>query len=136
LNGQEKAIKDDIKKIVNNDEILKNDIKNICTIPGVGDLTAVIALAETNGFELIKNSKQLVSYAGLDVKEKQSGTSVKGKSKISKKGNKNLRKAMHMPSLSAVKYIQPHREMYIRMVGRSGIKMQALVAVQRKILVT
>ncbi len=135
LNGQEKAIKDDIKKIVNNDEILKNDIKNICTIPGVGDLTAVIALAETNGFELIKNSKQLVSYAGLDVKEKQSGTSVKGKSKISKKGNKNLRKAMHMPSLSAVKYIQPHREMYIRMVGRSGIKMQALVAVQRKILV-
>lgn len=135
LNEQEKAIKDDIKKIVDSDENLKKDIKNICTIPGVGDLTAVIALAETNGFELIKNSKQLVSYAGLDVKEKQSGTSVKGKSKISKKGNKNLRKAMHMPSLSAVKYIQPHREIYVRLVEKSGIKMQALVAVQRKILV-
>lgn len=135
LNGQEKAIKDDIKKVLKTDEELQKDIKNICTIPGVGNLTAVTALAETNGFELIKNSKQLVSYAGLDVKEKQSGTSVKGKAKISKKGNKNLRKAMHMPSLSAVKYIHPHREMYARMVGKSGIKMQALVAVQRKILV-
>lgn len=135
MNGQEKAIKDEIKKVVSTDEILKKDIKNICTIPGVGDITAVVAIAETNGFELINSSKQLVSYAGLDIKEKQSGTSVKGKPKISKKGNKNLRKAMHMPSLSAVKYIQPHREMYIRLVGKSGIKMQALIAVQRKILV-
>lgn len=135
INGQEKAIKDDIKAIVEMDEELQKDLKNICTIPGVGELTAVIALAETNGFELIKNSKQLVSYAGLDVKEKQSGTSVKGKSKISKKGNKNLRKAMHMPALSAVKYIQPHQEIYVRLVAKSGVKMQALVAVQRKILV-
>jgi transposase len=135
LNGQEKAIKDDIKLVLKTDEKLQKDIKNICTIPGVGELTAVVAIAETNGFELINSSKQLVSYAGLDVKEKQSGTSVKGKPKISKKGNKNLRKAMHMPSLSAVKYIQPHREMYIRLIGKSGIKMQALMAIQRKILV-
>ncbi|WP_221391981.1 transposase [Dyadobacter sp. NIV53] len=40
---------------------------------------------ETNGFELIRNKKQLSSYAGFDVKEKQSGTSIKGKPRISKK---------------------------------------------------
>lgn len=135
INGHETVIKNDIKAVLQTDEEHKKDIKNICTILGAGELTAVIALAETNGFELIKNSKQLVSYAGLDVKEKQSGTSIKGKSKISKKGNKNLRKAMHMPALSAVKYIQPHHEIYIRLVAKSGVKMQALVAVQRKILV-
>ncbi|MEI9945951.1 MAG: IS110 family transposase [Chitinophagaceae bacterium] len=60
----------------------------ICSIPGVGLLTAVTVLAETNGFDLIRNKKQLTSYAGLDVREKQSGTSVKGKPKISKKGNR------------------------------------------------
>ena len=135
LNGQEKEIKLDIQKVVDSDESLKKDIKNICTAPGVGQLTAVIALAETDGFENFTSSKQLVSYAGLDVKEKQSGTSVKGKSKISKKGNKYLRKAMHMPSLSAVKYIEPHRQIYVRLISKSGIKMQALVAVQRKVLV-
>lgn len=46
----------------------------MCSIPGMGQLTSVIILAETNGFELIRNKKQLTSYAGLDIKEKLSGT--------------------------------------------------------------
>ena len=68
----------------------KSTLERIKSIPGVGELTAVIVLAETNGFELIRSKSQLSSYAGLDVKEKQSGTSVKGKPRISKKGNRNL----------------------------------------------
>ena len=91
-------------------------------------------MAETNGFELIKNKRQLTSYAGLDVREKQSGTSVKGKPKISKKGNRNLRKALHFPSMTAVKRNDEHRELFHRIVSRTGIKMKALVAVQRKLL--
>ena len=134
LNLQEKEIKDDIEKLVNNEVILKQEIADICTIPGVGSLTAITVLAETNGFELIRNKRQLTSYAGLDVREKLSGTSVKGKSRISKKGNRNLRKAMHLPSLSSVKYNKNHKELYVRLVSKSGIKMKGLVAVQRKLL--
>ena len=62
-------------------------------------------LVETNGFELIRNKKQLISYAGMDIKEKQLGTSVKGKPRLSKKGNRHIRKALHLPSLLAVKTI-------------------------------
>ncbi len=134
LNKQEKEIKNDIAKIVKKCDELQKELKNICTIPGVGILTAVIVLAETNGFELIRNKKQLTSYAGLDVREKQSGTSVKKKSRISKQGNRNLRKAMHLPSLSSIKYNESHRELYKRLVAKSGIKMKGLVAVQRKLL--
>jgi len=134
LNKQEKEIKKEIQEIINHNHNLKQELQNICTIPGVGILTAVIVLAETNGFELIRNKKQLTSYAGLDVKEKQSGTSVKKKTRISKQGNRNLRKAMHLPSLSAVKYNETHRELYKRLVEKSGIKMKGLVAVQRKLL--
>jgi len=134
LNNQEKEIKVEIQEIVNQDPNLKKELKNICTIPGVGILTAVIVLAETNGFELIRNKKQLTSYAGLDVKEKQSGTSINKKAKISKKGNRNLRKAMFLPSLSAVKYNQTHKELYIRLVAKNGVKMKGLIAVQRKLL--
>jgi len=134
LNKQEKEIKKEINEIVKNDLELKKELVNICTIPGVGMLTAVTVLAETNGFELIRNKRQLTSYAGLDVREKQSGTSVKMKTKISKQGNRNLRKAMHLPSLSAVKYNETHKELYRRLVEKSGIKMKALVAVQRKLL--
>jgi len=134
LNKQEQEIKNDIDGIINKEENLKQEMEYICSIPGVGKLTAVIVLAETNGFELIRNKKQLTSYAGFDVKEKLSGTSVKGKPKISKRGNKHLRKAMHLPSLSSVKYNEAHKELYIRIVSQSGIKMKALVAVQRKML--
>lgn len=134
LTDQEKEIKEDISKLVHCHPNIEQRIKRICTIPGVGELTAVIVLAETNGFELIRNKKQLTSYAGFDVKEKQSGTSVKGKPKISKRGNRHLRKSMHLPSLSSVKYNTSHKELYVRLVSKSGIKMKALIAVQRRIL--
>jgi transposase len=134
LNQQEKDIEKDIEVCIKQDESIENEIRNITTIPGVGRLTATIVLAETNGFELIKNKKQLVSYAGLDVKEKQSGTSVKGKPRISKKGNKYIRKAMYFPAMTAVKYVQNYEELYARLVSKNGIKMKGLVAVQRKLL--
>jgi transposase len=134
LSQQEKEIKQDIEKCIKKDESIEKEINNITTIPGVGRLTATIVLAETNGFELIRNKKQLISYSGLDVREKQSGTSIKGKPRISKKGNKFLRKAMFFPALSAVKYEQNYKEIYARLVSKSGIKMKGLVAVQRKLL--
>lgn len=134
LNSQEKEIKDDITVIVKGNADLQQIINRVTTIPGVGALTATIVLAETNGFELIRNKSQLASYSGLDVKEKQSGTSVKGKPRISKKGNRNLRKSMHLPSLTAVKWDENFKEIYARLISKHGIKMKALVAIQRKIL--
>ncbi len=84
LDKQEKEIQTEILSLLETDEPVKKSVKNLCSLPGVGILTAVIVLAETNGFELIRNKRQLASYAGFDVKEKQSGTSVKGKPRISK----------------------------------------------------
>lgn len=134
LNKQEREIKMDIDICIEKDGSIKKEIENIITIPGVGKLTAVIVLAETNGFELIRNKKQLTSYAGFDIKEKQSGTSVKGKPRISKKGNRHLRKALHLPSLSAVKHDENYKDIFKRLVSKHGIKMKALIAIQRKLL--
>jgi transposase len=114
--------------------VVKKKVELITSIPGVGLLTAVTVLAETNGFELIKNKKQLTSYAGLDVKEKLSGTSVKGKPRISKKGNKYLRKSMHLPALSAIRNNESLKAIFFRLVSKHGIKMKAATAVQRKLL--
>ena len=134
LSKQEAEIKQEINSCIKNEQAIKDEIKNICTIPGVGELTAVIILAETNGFELVRNKKQLVSYAGLDIVEKQSGTSVKGKPKISKRGNRNIRRAMHLPALCAIKHTEHYKDIYVRLVSKSGIKMKGVVAVQRKLL--
>ena len=134
LNKQEKQVKEQIAKLISNDKEVESDVKLLCTIPGVGVLTASTILAETNGFDLIRNKKQLTSYAGLDIREKQSGTSVNGKPRISKKGNKRLRKAMHMPALTAIKHDDRFKSIFERIVAKHGIKMKAIVAIQRKLL--
>lgn len=134
LTDQEQEIMQDIREIVKQDKGMEDAIKLICTVPGIGLLTAATILSETNGFDLITNKKQLTSYTGLDVIEKQSGTSVKGKSRISKKGNKHLRKAMHLPALAAIRNDERYKAIFARLVQKHGIKMKAAVAIQRKIL--
>lgn len=134
LNQQIAQIRRSITALIQEHKELKRDLGLCCSIPGVGELTAAIVLAETNGFELIRNKKQLVSFAGLDVKEKQSGTSVRGKPRISKKGNRFLRKAMHMPALTAIRSDERLKAVFSRLIARQGIKMKAVVAVQRKVL--
>lgn len=134
LDKQEKEIEQELKLLVKADEAIKNKVKLMCSLSGIGFLTAVTVLAETNGFNMIRNKRQLTSYAGLDVKEKQSGTSVKGKPRISKKGNRHLRKAMHLPALAAIRHDARFKAIFIRLVSKHGIKMKAVVAVQRKLL--
>lgn len=134
LNKQESDIKKEIAVLIKQEEKVAQSVDVICSIPGVGLLTAAIVLAETNGFELIRNKRQLTSYAGLDVQEKQSGTSVKGKPRISKKGNKHLRKAMHLPALAAIRHEDRFKAIFVRLVVKHGIKMKAAVAIQRKLL--
>jgi transposase len=134
LNKQEIEIKKEINDLINSDAKLKEYIECATTIPGIGTLTAAIIFAETNGFELIRSKRQLTSFAGLDVKEKQSGTSVKGKPRISKKGNRHLRKAMHLPALTAIRRDENYKILFARLVAKHGIKMKAVTAVQRKLL--
>ncbi len=135
LQKQKEEIEADIAEVLRLNPELNNRIKKVITIPGIGMLTAVTIIAETHAFRLIQNKRQLVSYAGYDVIEKQSGTSVHSKPRISKRGNKHIRKAMHMPACAAIRCSDSSKEVFKRIVSKSGIKMKGVVAVQRKLLV-
>ncbi|MBK7442917.1 MAG: IS110 family transposase [Bacteroidetes bacterium] len=135
MNKQIKEIETEIKDLINANPCLKEKMKKLCSIKGVGMITAAIVVAETNGFNLIRNKSQLVSYAGLDVIEKQSGTSVRGKTRISKRGNKYLRKCLYFPAFTSINHYEPSKNLYTRIISKTGLKMKGAVAVQRKILV-
>ena len=124
-----------LHKAVNEDEILRQKVQNACSIPGVGFITVANILAETNAFALFKNKAQLVSYAGYDVVQNTSGTSLDSPTKISKKGNHRIRKALHFPALVAVKSDPNMKSLFNRAFDKTKIKMKAYVAVQRKLLV-
>lgn len=109
-------------------------VEQICAIKGVGLLTIAHLLTETNEFALFENQRQLVSYAGYDVVENQSGKRV-GKTRISKRGNARIRHSLHMAALMVVRYEQkPFVGLYERVFERTRIKMKGYVAVQRKLL--
>ena len=91
LNGQIAGVEKEIENTVRPDAELKKRPDCVMSIKGVGLPTAVCIVAETNGFAAVNSIKQLTSYAGQDVKLKESGK-WKGKAKISKKGK---RKCMH-----------------------------------------
>jgi transposase len=128
-----KAIDEEIKAIVESDASLKKKLEYVQSIPGVGLLTAIIIVAETNGFAIITGIKQLTSYAGLDIRIKESGK-WKGQSKISKRGNSYIRKALYMPTLCKISRDEATVEFYERLKAIKGIGMIANVAVQRKLL--
>jgi transposase len=135
LQKQIKKVEADIRKTLAQDPLTSQRLQKVCSIPGVGPLTAAAIVAETNGFCLFKNKAQLVSYAGYDVVENTSGTSLKNPGKISKKGNGHLRKALYFPALVAVKRSPLFKEIYDRVFDKTRIKMKAYVAVQRKLLI-
>jgi transposase len=129
-------IKEAIEKHLASDTNVNRKVKNIAAIKGLGVLTIAVILAETNGFLLFENAPQLVSYAGYDVIENQSGTRI-GKTKISKKGNSRIRRALHMPSLCIIKYKEKvFTDFFERNYARHSIKMKSYVAVQKKLLTT
>ncbi|GEP93738.1 Transposase [Chitinophaga terrae (ex Kim and Jung 2007)] len=134
MDMQEKEIVKELTALIQTDQSVSNAIELLCTISGIGKLTACTVLGETNGFELIRNKRQLTSFAGLDVIEKQSGTSVKSKPRLSKKGNRHLRKAFYLPALSVIRSDDHFKDIFNKLVARHGIKKKAIAAIQRKLL--
>lgn len=124
----------EINRLIASEQWLKQKVDKLLTIKGVGLITIAIVLAETQGFKLIENVKQLASYAGYDVVQRQSGSSIKGKTRISKKGNSRIRAAMHFPALVASRHNKELGATYQRINEGKGGKMVGATALQRKML--
>lgn len=136
LDAQVKDVEKQIEACIEKDTVLAQKVDNIKKIKGLSTTTIAIIIAETNGFENFNNRSQLVSFSGYDVVHNQSGTSLDGKTYISKKGNRFIRRALHLPAICVVKY-EPHfKALFDRVFENSKIKMKGYVAVQRKLLTT
>lgn len=131
------SIENNANKMAELDVELLEKVRMIAdSVKGLGILTVLTIVAETNGFHDFSSSKQLVSYSGYDIIENQSGT-FEGKTRMSKRGNANIRANLYMASVGVVgKKLLPFYNLYLRLLNRNGfIKKKAMVAVQRKLLV-
>jgi transposase len=135
LDKSVQVIENEIIRLTEEDKEFNQRVKNVETIKGVRLLTIITVLCETNGFSQFNNIRQVVSYAGLDIAERQSGL-FKGKTRISKKGNARIRECLYMPALSATSYNEPIKALYQRVIERNPtIKRKGVVAGMRKLLI-
>lgn len=135
IKKQERINKKDIEDTIKSDKDLLDKVENITAINGVGLISVATVIGETNGFAQVEKQGQLVSYAGYDVVEKQSGKR-HGKTRISKKGNSHIRRVLHFPALSVVRYgTEPFASFHQRLMDNGKLKMQAYTAIQKKLLV-
>ena len=106
----------------------------IKSIPGLGAKSSALLIVLTDGFERFDSSSALCSFAGLTPIIRESGSSIRSRPRISKMGNKRLRKVLFICSFSASKHNKACRELYNRIVAKGKSKKLALVAVCNKLL--
>jgi len=124
-----------VEALINSNQELSEKTNKLLTIKGIGLMTIATIVSETLGFEHVRNVKQLVSYAGYDVVQKESGSSIMGMTRISKKGNRYIRNALFFPAMVASRTNPDMRKVYTRIIEQKPSKMIGQVAIQRKLLI-
>jgi transposase len=122
-----------IKQIIKENAEIENNYKLLITVPGIGHLTAVYIICCTNNFICKISGKQLSSYAGVAPFGNTSGTSIKGRHKVHKMANKELKKLLHMGAVSAITHYPEFKDYYERKVKEGKHQLSAINAVRSKI---
>ncbi len=104
------------------------------TIPGIGRKTAMILIVSTNGFRSFQSAGQVSSFFGLAPNERSSGSSIRGKTRISKIGDPLLRNHLFLCSFTACVHNPQCKALYDRIVAKGKSKKLALIAVCNKLI--
>lgn len=132
LDKEIKSIEEKLLSLVKEDQ--QHQLTLLTSIPGIGQKTALFLIVVTDGFSKFENAAQLCSYVGITPTIRESGSSVRGRARISKVGNRKLRNLLFLCSFNACKYNKACRELYERIVNKGKSKKLALIAVANKLL--
>ncbi len=113
---------------------LPNSSELLDSIPGIGETTAAVFLAEIVDIKQYKSARQIAAFAGLVPRERRSGTSVRGKVRLSKIGNARLRKALYFPAMTALRCSDFFKQWSSGMRARGKCKMSVIGAAMRKLI--
>ncbi len=113
---------------------LKSQCDLLQSIPGIGKHTAYVLLTEIGDWRTFPSARQLAVFAGLTPRQRTSGSSVRGRTKLAKTGNAHLRKALYWPAIVAQKHNPIIHVFCERLLARGLCKMSVIAAAMRKLL--
>lgn len=127
-------VENEIRCLIKKEPDMEKNINLIKTIPGVGPWTALNVVCVTNNFERLKNAKQLACYCGCAPFEHTSGTSVRGRARVSHMANKTLKTLLTMGAVSIINSRNDLSTYYHRKIAEGKNKMSTINAVRNKII--
>jgi transposase len=134
LNEQIKRTEELIHTHINNHPTLKQQSQLLDSIPGIAQTTAALLLSEITDIKQYRSARQVAAYAGLVPRERQSGTSLRGRARLSKIGNARLRRALYWPAITALR-CSPFFQAWAKGLRERGkCKMSVICAVMRKLV--
>lgn len=123
-----------INQIIDDNLRLKKMVKQITSVPGVGIVTATELIIRTNEFKDFNNAKKLACHVGIAPFEFTSGSSIRGRTKVSPKAHKKLKSLLHMCSMSAISFNNEFQVYYQHKVSLGKNKMSVINAIRNKII--
>jgi len=134
LENDIKLVERKMKEIIFADPDLKLKFELLIKVPGIGEGTATAVLAEVTRLENFKTARELAAFIGLTPKHQTSGSSIRGRPRISKMGLKILRKALYLPALTAMRF-NPTLKNFAEKLREKGKKFkQVICAIMRKLV--
>jgi transposase len=127
-------VEETIAKLVGEDQKIAEQFKLVTSVPGVGKITALNVIISTGEFTRIREAKKFACYAGVAPFEYSSGSSIRGKTRVSKMANMTLKKLLHLAAMSAIQCCDELKMFYNRKVQAGKNKMSIINAVRNKLI--
>jgi len=123
-----------ISDLVKEDTQLKEQYQLVTSVSGIGNITALNVIVSTGEFTRINESKKFASYSGVAPFEHSSGSSIRGKTRVSRIANITLKCLLHMAAMSAIQCDDEIKHYYQRKVAEGKNKMSVINAVRNKLI--
>ena len=134
LTKQIEIMKKEMIDIVKSDERLNEQFRAIVSVKGVGEQTALFMIAYTHSFTKFKTWRKFASYCGIAPFPNMSGTSVRGKTKVSNLANKRIKSLLDLCAKSAIQYNLEMKNYYDKRVDQGKNKMSTINVIRNKLL--
>lgn len=134
LDKEIKAVEKKIKDHIDSYPDLKEQRDLLESIPGIGEVTSALLLAEMGDIKAYRSARQLAAHAGLTPRDHESGSSIHGRSRLAKIGSSRLRRALYMPAIVSKQYNPIITAFCHRLLESGKPKMVVIAAAMRKLL--
>jgi len=121
-----------IRELIDQHPAMNADMKRFMTAPGIGPVTAISVLAILGDVRRFQRGRQLAAYVGVSPRQKTSGTSVRGRTRMCKQGNSRIRQLLYLAAMASIRVEGPLRTTYEALVARGKPRKSALGAVMRR----